>query len=282
MIPVILVFSIYIWTQQSGFVQADIYPLLAISTLLTYPVANLVHTWTKTRSILTSYYRIQDYLLQTEFVDIRKTSAQLKSLTPPPRISNATNDSSSSYIVHNSILVENCVAGMTRLGTVPVTEGKQVLHDAEAYFPREQLTIITGPVASGKTTLIRVLLGEVATTEGRVYIDKNRIGYCGQQIWLRNESVKQNIIWPNAMSEGWYNTVTRVCCLHTDFQLWPHGDNTLAGHMGNRLSQGQRQRIVSNICLHVSTILSHHRIRHWPGRSIARSPFCSWMTYSVV
>lgn len=264
-----------LWTRQNGLAQADTYILLTISTIITYPVSQFVHFWSKTRVPFTSAYRVQTFLLQKGLVDIRKCPTHVTLNIVSSQTSSGKKDQS----LGSSTVAQTFAASMMRVGTCPVTDGKQVLQDAEAYFPREKLTIITGAVGCGKSTLLRLLLGEIPTVEGKVFIDATEIGYVGQKIWLQNESVKRNIIGPNIMLKGWYQTVIEACCLTSDFSLWPNGDNTLAGHLGDSLSQGQRQRIVSNNYIYTIALLILYCIRHWLVLCIAKSVFYSWMIY---
>lgn len=135
-------------------------------------------------------------------------------------------------------------ATVEKLCTSPISGAKQVLHDAEAYFPAGQLTMVSGAVGSGKTTLLKSLLGEIPTIGGKILVDRTSIAYCSQTPWLRAQSVKKNIIGPNPMSHTWYTTVTKACCLSIDFEQWSNGDSMEAGSAGSSLSGGQKQRIV--------------------------------------
>lgn len=50
--------------------------------------------------------------------------------------------------------------------------------------PLSNLVMITGPVACGKTTLLKGMLGETPVTEGRVELSSSSIAWCEQSPWL--------------------------------------------------------------------------------------------------
>ncbi|KAF2715991.1 putative ABC transporter [Polychaeton citri CBS 116435] len=105
------------------------------------------------------------------------------------------------------------------------------------------LVIVIGPVGSGKSTLLQGLLGETPFIRGFVSTRRSDVAYCSQESWLRNGTVRTNIIGEGAYDFVWYSTVVRACCLNTDFATWTLGDETLVGNNGLALSGGQRQRI---------------------------------------
>lgn len=109
-----------------------------------------------------------------------------------------------------------------------------------------RLTIVVGPVASGKSTLCKVLLGEVPIAEGRVIMDRAsswKIGYCDQNPYLTNATVRENIVGFSPFNEERYNEVIDATALQPDLALFPRGDNTKIGSNGITLSGGQKQRV---------------------------------------
>ncbi|KAJ4414299.1 hypothetical protein N0V82_008028 [Gnomoniopsis sp. IMI 355080] len=107
------------------------------------------------------------------------------------------------------------------------------------------LTIVVGPVASGKSTLCSVLLGEIPNAQGEVIMGKNfrRVGYCAQVPFLLNTTIRQSIVGFSAMDEKRYTEVVEATMLSQDISSFPHGDNTLVGSNGVALSGGQKHRI---------------------------------------
>jgi ATP-binding cassette, subfamily C (CFTR/MRP), member 1 len=89
------------------------------------------------------------------------------------------------------------------------------------------LTIVTGPVGSAKTTLLRGILNEIPMSEGRVEVKTSSIAYCDQGPWLTNMSVRTNVIGALPFDKRWYDTVVQACALQTDYDHMVRGDESL-------------------------------------------------------
>ncbi|CAK7206573.1 hypothetical protein SEUCBS139899_009369 [Sporothrix eucalyptigena] len=135
-------------------------------------------------------------------------------------------------------------------------------------IPTSKLTIVVGPVASGKSTLCKALLGEVPyhpagtslrvdlrTIDGRL----RRIGYCDQTPFLFNASIRDNIVGlagPHAVfDEARYRQAIEAAMLLPDLALLPKGDRTKIGSNGITLSGGQKQRVSIARALYVDADL---------------------------
>jgi ATP-binding cassette, subfamily C (CFTR/MRP), member 1 len=55
-----------------------------------------------------------------------------------------------------------------------------VLQDINLSISRSQFTILVGPVASGKTTLLKGLLGETPSSKGFVHVSTLDFSFCDQ------------------------------------------------------------------------------------------------------
>ncbi|RPD61590.1 multidrug resistance-associated ABC transporter [Lentinus tigrinus ALCF2SS1-7] len=128
------------------------------------------------------------------------------------------------------------------------------LRDINVMFPEAQLTLITGPTASGKTALLMALLGELTTLEGRIVMSKNpskvdehglsqTISYAAQSPWLRHQSIKDNILFGYPYDEERYKAVVECCALQPDLDMLEDGDATEIGARGVSLSGGQKARV---------------------------------------
>lgn len=115
---------------------------------------------------------------------------------------------------------------------------------------------ICGSVGAGKTTLFQMLLRFYDTDNGEILIDnknirqhnlyllRKNIAYVPQDAFLFNDTVLNNIIFPET-SES-FEKVTKVCELcgiHDTIMSWPQQYNTIIGERGINVSGGQRQRI---------------------------------------
>ena len=63
-------------------------------------------------------------------------------------------------------------------------EGPVVLKRISFSVKRRQLAMLIGPVASGKSTLLKCILGEVPHVQGQVYLSNGAHSWCEQSPWL--------------------------------------------------------------------------------------------------
>ncbi|RAL16194.1 ABC transporter [Aspergillus homomorphus CBS 101889] len=118
-----------------------------------------------------------------------------------------------------------------------------VLHDIQLKIPQGMITMMVGPIGSGKTTMIESILGETVLSGKEMNVDRSSIAYCAQTAWLRSQTIRENILGSHPMDPEWYETVTTVCSLERDLSRLPHGDQTPVVSNGLTLSGGQKQRI---------------------------------------
>ncbi|KAF2241163.1 putative ABC multidrug transporter [Trematosphaeria pertusa] len=122
---------------------------------------------------------------------------------------------------------------------------KFVLQNVNFSLARSSLTMVVGPVGSGKSTLCRALLGEMPFSEGQVKLrmHHSHVGYCDQTAFLSNGSVRDNIVAFSAFNPVRYAEVINATNLSYDFATLPQGDGTNVGSDGITLSGGQKQRV---------------------------------------
>ncbi|KAF9584468.1 hypothetical protein BGW38_006357 [Lunasporangiospora selenospora] len=130
------------------------------------------------------------------------------------------------------------------------------LRDLNLEFPVGELSVITGPTGSGKTSLLLSLLGEINPVKGQAFLPRrdsheinpvtgltNGIAYVAQQAWLQNNTVRNNILFGSPFEQRRYDQVVEMCALTRDFEILEYGDETEIGERGITLSGGQKQRI---------------------------------------
>ncbi|SMR50997.1 unnamed protein product [Zymoseptoria tritici ST99CH_1E4] len=102
--------------------------------------------------------------------------------------------------------------------------------------------VICGPVGSGKTTLMRLLLGELSPSKGCVKLDRSLpIGYCAQSPWLENLSVYDNIFQHVSPDPSWRDKVIDACAVRSILDV--HHAGGVIGSRGAKISGGEKQRI---------------------------------------
>ena len=134
-----------------------------------------------------------------------------------------------------------------RMEGVEFGEPHSILTGVNLGVNHGSLVIVSGPVGSGKSMLLRAILGSLLPTQGSIQLASQRVAYCAQKPWLPNGSIKQAIrgMGDDQSDARWYRRVIEACCLEHDLDLLPDGDEMWIGSGGIKLSGGQRQRVVS-------------------------------------
>jgi len=105
-----------------------------------------------------------------------------------------------------------------------------------------QLVGITGPVGSGKTSLLMTILGEIPISSGKMSCI-GKMAFVSQTPWVYSGTVRDNIVFGKEFHEQKYNKVIEVCALKKDIASFTKRDLTEIGQRGVILSGGQRARV---------------------------------------
>jgi len=118
---------------------------------------------------------------------------------------------------------------------------ENVLHDLSLTFP-SGLTLLYGPVASGKSALLQALLGELDLRNGELVRPNTPVAYCSQTPWLQSMTIRDNILFGSPYDEVRYKQTLEACALTTDLASFERGDLSAIGENGIGLSGGQKAR----------------------------------------
>lgn len=119
---------------------------------------------------------------------------------------------------------------------------------------RGAMVVITGRVGSGKTTLVRAMLGLLPKDAGTIAWNGQRVddpaaffipprcAYTGQVPRLFSETLKQNILFGMPERQADIQAAIHMAVMEDDLAGMSDGLDTLIGPRGVRLSGGQMQR----------------------------------------
>ncbi len=145
-------------------------------------------------------------------------------------------------------------------------EGKEVLHDVDAFFEAGKSYAIVGGSGSGKSTLLNLLMAGGKNYRGEIDIDGTElrevsvdslyanVGMIQQSVFVFDASIKDNVSMFRAFPEEEVKTAMQRASLQK--LLEAKGDEYLCGENGSALSGGEKQRIsIARSLLRKSSVL---------------------------
>lgn len=117
-----------------------------------------------------------------------------------------------------------------------------LLQDINFLVREKSLTVITGPVGGGKSTLLAAIAGEVVKTSGNI-VCPGSVAYMPQSAWVFSGTLRENVLFGEPYEEKKYAEVLNACALVQDINRFPSGDLTFVGEHGVVLSGGQLARV---------------------------------------
>ncbi|KAK0623913.1 P-loop containing nucleoside triphosphate hydrolase protein [Immersiella caudata] len=122
---------------------------------------------------------------------------------------------------------------------------KAALESISFTLTKGSITLISGETGSGKSTLMKALVGEVGVLAGSLGVRTRNIGFSDQvPFFMPSKTVRDQILLGREVDEWLYNGVIKACDMAKDIERWPDGDSlTLLDTQGSPLSGGQRKRL---------------------------------------
>lgn len=200
MVSPVLTFAIFavVAAKDNTILDAPtLFSSLSLLILLTQPLFSLYGDIVEFRSTFGCLQRIEKFLVSETRSDHR-----LRSLTSPndsqsfeerplATSGNSQNVSDIELVplapssTYTDDRYSNVDVARVENGTFGwVRDGPPILQDINFTIKRSQLTLLIGPVASGKSTLLKALLGETPSSKGFVYVWRMNAAYSDQTPWL--------------------------------------------------------------------------------------------------
>jgi ATP-binding cassette subfamily B protein len=133
--------------------------------------------------------------------------------------------------------------------------GKEVLHNINMKITPGAKIGIAGTVGSGKSTIMRLLLGIAEPKRGNIQLNqidfkeidlktlREIYGYAPQEPALFSDTIKNNILFGRIANPEEIELVTKIAQLEDEIKAMPKGLDELIGERGTKLSGGQKARV---------------------------------------
>jgi ATP-binding cassette subfamily C (CFTR/MRP) protein 1 len=167
LIAPILTFAIYIGVSSRAHSTLDttkLFTSLALILLASEPLFMLIGGLIELRSAIGCFARLEKFL---------QTPARRDTRT----VVSTRSDTGSNLSQTNAVVIHNASFGWKE-------EDQFTIKNVSLRVPPSSVVMITGPVACGKSTLLKGLLGETPLSEGRVAVPSSDIAWCEQSPWL--------------------------------------------------------------------------------------------------
>ncbi|KKT29406.1 hypothetical protein A3G55_00430 [Candidatus Giovannonibacteria bacterium RIFCSPLOWO2_12_FULL_44_25] len=132
-----------------------------------------------------------------------------------------------------------------------------VINDVSFIIKKGEMVGLIGPSGAGKTTIVDLILRLYVSREGQIFLDgenasniriedwRKNIGYVSQDIFLLNDTIKNNIkFYGDTVSDEDITQAAKVANIYDFVESLPNKFDTAVGERGILLSGGQRQRII--------------------------------------
>lgn len=128
------------------------------------------------------------------------------------------------------------------------------IRDVRFRLERGKFLVVTGRIGSGKSTLVRTLLGLLPKADGTIlwngrvvedpatFLTPPRTSYTPQVPRLFSDTLGENITQGNPVPQDALDRAIRLAVMEQDLQTLEHGLETFVGPRGVMLSGGQIQR----------------------------------------
>ena len=132
-----------------------------------------------------------------------------------------------------------------------------VLKNTNLSIKKNQFIAIMGKSGTGKTTLLKIILGLLKPTKGNIFLDdksilsnlnlwQEKINFVPQDVFILDENLTNNITLETNKDKidlDRLEFAVNIADLKECVKTLPNGYNTFLGDKGSRISGGQKQRI---------------------------------------
>ncbi|KGQ10238.1 Canalicular multispecific organic anion transporter 2 [Beauveria bassiana D1-5] len=212
---------------QGQMSAAEVFPVLTVVSIIQIPLLAVLETFSRWGNMLACFSRIQKFLCLAEKRDPRSIT-----------VTSLASSNESVDVSHASSLVR-----FRQTDIAPLGMKEPLLRKVNFSLTPGSTTGLVGLTGGGKSTIVQGILGQSEILGGSVSVNTDEIGYCGENVWLRDITIRENIIGDLEFNQARFTSVIRACFLEEDLQWLPGGADYIVGTNGSNLSGGQRQRV---------------------------------------
>jgi ATP-binding cassette subfamily B protein len=154
-------------------------------------------------------------------------------------------------IIHHPVVIQRTTTGESPDGIEEIElEGagfrfrddlQEALRDVSIRIPRGETVAVVGPVASGKSTLLRLLAGLLPVQQGAYRINelsigdwnweglRHRFGYVPQESHLFSETIKENVAFGRQADPAWIGRCLEIAQMGVDLEQMQLGIRVVPG-----------------------------------------------------
>jgi ATP-binding cassette, subfamily C (CFTR/MRP), member 1 len=216
-LPPLMCMVIFGTQEATGKIETVVvFTTLSFFNTLRVPFSKLPKSLRDVLDALSCFERIQAFLLE-------------------PELGVADNAKEVGPSKHQGIVFQNVSLSYGR-------DAKMVLNNINLNIPGGSLMMVAGPVAGGKSNLLKSILGDLTVRSGTCLVSPSK-AYVPQTPWTALGTVRDNILFGLPYDEDHYRQVIHACALEPDLKMMAGGDQMWIGERGGNLSGGQKQRI---------------------------------------
>lgn len=222
-------FAVYVNADPANILNAEkAFVSISLFNLLRFPLTMLPTLVTSMVLTVVSARRLNRFLNSNELVRYVTRNEELEAIAIEDGTLSWSNDDGNDDLGKSSLSHDQ----------------RPILKDINLHVRPKTFVAIVGQVASGKSSLLAAILGEMHRISGRFNVCKSmNMAYVPQQAWIQNMTLRDNILFGSEFDEERYNQVLSACSLQADLDTLPGGDQAEIGEKGINLSGGQKQRV---------------------------------------
>jgi ABC-type multidrug transport system fused ATPase/permease subunit len=227
------IFSIEAYVKGTNRLSAEqAFSSLAIIALMANPVQDVLQSIPSIAMSTGCLERIQTFLLSDAVEKVSATSDTVS------RSSSADgNHSVELREIYNNNSENGIHVSVENASIKSSPSASFSLHNINLQILRGSLTMVIGIVRSGKSSLLKAIIRELACEEGKIINGAREMAYCSQTAWLQNATVRRIVCGP---AELWYSHVMHASAFDEEVLNLPDRDDTIIGSRGVTLSGGQK------------------------------------------